>query len=155
MTIIFLVDCLNESLYFVLLLFAAVTKTYQINSNSILFQFLGKYFESVHILDNGGGYEANNSLLLCLVRPMFQSKWANLQSLYKKCCTWVKCNSPCIFTPNKYEFTFVESLVIVHKISTCFPPISPRPTDDWIFDYNLDWISKPAESTWLSHLVGK
>lgn len=67
MTVILLRNSCNESLNFISLFRATVPEANQINCYSVFLQFLREYFQGIDIFYNGGGYEANYSLLMALV----------------------------------------------------------------------------------------
>lgn len=85
--------------------------------------------------------------------------WVSLDlCLRARAPTWracVKWSSPWTLQPKRKELALIESDVMVQRISTCLPPMSPRPTEDCMLASSLAWIRSEAASTWASHLVGR
>lgn len=154
MRIVFILDSIDESLYFVELLFWAVSKTNDVDSYCILLQFLCQNFQSLEILTDSWSYETDHSLFLSVIWSVFQRKSSDLDGLHGKAFTCEKWSSPLHLIPNKNELALVESEVGVHSICTCFPPMRPTPTDDCWLASSFAWMRREAASTCPSHLVG-
>lgn len=81
MAVVLVIDGCYESFHLVLLLFADIAETDQVNGYRIFLKLLGEHFQGINILSDGRRDKAHDSLLLRVVSPVLEGQRTNLQGL--------------------------------------------------------------------------